>query len=79
MSSEQQKLRTSDAIKQILLGSGGLFINIFKSKSSTSQLTRVLVLEIGLALQCGWQVIEAERQLPLEGRVLLAEGWESPE
>lgn len=46
--------------------------------SSTSQLTRVLGLEVGLALQCGWQVVEAERQLPLEGRVLLAEGWESP-
>lgn len=47
--------------------------------SWTSPLTRVFVLEVGLALQCWWQVVEAERQLPLEGRVLLAEGRESPE
>lgn len=47
--------------------------------SRTSQLTRVLGLEVGLALQCRGQVIEAERQLPLEGGVLLAEGRESPE
>lgn len=47
--------------------------------SSTPQLTRVLGLEVSLALQCGWQVIEAERQLPFEGRVFLAKGRESPE
>lgn len=46
---------------------------------SPPPLTRVLGLEVGLALQRGWQVVEAERQLPLEGRVLLAESGESPE
>lgn len=47
--------------------------------STSSQLTRVLGLEVGFALQCGRQVVETQRQLPLEGRVLLAEGRESPE
>lgn len=42
-------------------------------------LTRVLGLEVRLALQRGGQVVEAERQLPLEGRVLLAQSWKSPE
>lgn len=46
---------------------------------SPPSLTRVLGLEVGLALQRGWQVVEAERQLPLEGGVLLAESGESPE
>lgn len=40
---------------------------------------RVLGLEVGLALQSRWQIVEAERQLPLEGRVFLAEGRKSPE
>lgn len=54
--------------------------SVFVSLTSTpSQLTRVLGLEVGLALQCWWQVVETQRQLPLEGRVLLAEGRESPE
>lgn len=43
------------------------------------ELTRVLGLEVGLALQRGRQVVEPQRQLPLEGGVLLAEGRESPE
>lgn len=47
--------------------------------STTSQLTGVFGLEVGLALQGGWQVVEAERQLPLEGRVFPAECRESPE
>lgn len=47
--------------------------------STPSQLTRVLGLEVGLALQRRWQVVETERQLPLEGGVFLAEGWKSPE
>lgn len=47
--------------------------------SRSPQLTRVLGLEVGLALQRGWQVIEAERQLSFEGRVFLAESRESPE
>lgn len=52
----------------------------FVSVTSTpSQLTRVLGLEVGLALQRRWQVVETERQLPLEGGVFLAEGWKSPE
>lgn len=42
-------------------------------------LTRVLGLEVGLALQRGRQVVEAQRQLPLEGGILLAERRESPE
>lgn len=36
-------------------------------------------MEVRLALQRGRQVVEAQRQLPLERGVLLAEGWESPE
>lgn len=44
------------------------------------RLTGVLGLEVGgFALQRGRQVVKAERQLPLEGRVLLAEGRKSPE
>lgn len=59
-------------------GSGGHQLLVIIS-STSSQLTRVLGLKVGFALQCGWQVVETERQLPLEGRVLLAEGRESPE
>lgn len=43
-------------------------------------LTSGLGLEVGgFALQRRRQVIKTERQLPLEGGVLLAEGWEAPE
>lgn len=42
-------------------------------------LTGVLGLEVGLALQRGRQVVETQRQLPLEGGILLAQRRESPE
>lgn len=48
-------------------------------RSDTPPLTGVLGLEVGLALQRGRQVVEAQRQLPLEGGILLAERRESPE
>lgn len=44
-----------------------------------SRLTGVFGLEVCLALQRGWQVVEAERQLSLKGGVLLAQSWKSPE
>lgn len=43
------------------------------------RLTWVLGLEVSLALQRGGQVIEAQRELALEGRVLLAERGKTAE
>lgn len=48
-------------------------------KGHPRPLTGVLGLEVGLTLQRGRQVVEAQRQLPLEGGILLAERRESPE
>lgn len=72
-------IRLGSSQKQKLLRSEGHRVPSSAFVSPTSQLTRVFCLEVGLALQCWWQVVEAERQLPLKGRVLLAEGRESPE